>query len=97
MNVFTLKLGKEIRRYELDEDKSSLLSRFGNGGKSPGSKRWICNMFMAIFRESLPEKPPVFKLILAHMGLVFNLLLALAAVVLLAKDGHFFRIVWPVC
>ncbi|MBQ4107173.1 MAG: hypothetical protein IJC73_06305, partial [Lentisphaeria bacterium] len=90
MNVFTLKLGKEIRRYELDEDKKQLHITVQKRQKITWKQNVDLQNVYANFYESAPEKPPVFKLILACIVLVLNLLIMATAVIFLAKEGKFF-------
>ena len=90
MEKFTLKIGKELRCYELDEDKKQLHITVQKRKKVTWKQNVDLQNVYAYFYESAPEKPPVFKLILAYIVLVLNLLIMATAVIFLAKEGKFF-------
>jgi hypothetical protein len=90
MEKFTLKIGKELRCYELDEEKKMLHITVQKRQKVTWKQDVDLQNVYANFYESAPEKPPVFKLIIAYMVLVLNILIMAAAVIFLAKEGKFF-------
>ena len=90
MEKFTLKIGKELRCYELDEDKKQLHITVQKRQKVTWKQNVDLQNVYANFYESAPEKPPVFKLIIAYMVLVLNILIMAAAIILLAKEGKLF-------
>ena len=90
MEKFTLKIGKELRCYELDEDKKQLHITVQKRQKITWKQNVDLQNVYANFYESAPEKPPVFKLIIAYMVLVLNILIMAAAIILLAKEGKLF-------
>ena len=90
MEKFTLKIGKELRCYELDEDKKQLHITVQKRQKVTWKQNVDLQNVYANFYESAPEKTPVFKLIIAYMVLVLNILIMAAAIILLAKEGKLF-------
>ena len=90
MEKFTLKIGKELRCYELDEEKKQLHITVQKRQKITWKQNVDLQNVYANFHESAPEKPPVFKLIIAYMVLVLNILIMAAAIILLAKEGKLF-------
>ena len=90
MEKFTLKIGKELRCYELDEDKKQLHITVQKRQKVTWKQNVDLQNVYANFYESAPEKPPVFKLILACTTLIFDLLLIATAVYFGAKEGKLF-------
>ena len=90
MEKFTLKIGKELRCYELDEDKKQLHITVQKRQKITWQQDVDLQNVYANFHESVPEKQPVFKLIIAYMVLVLNILIMAAAIILLAKEGKLF-------
>ena len=90
MEKFTLKIGKELRCYELDEDKKQLHITVQKRKKVTWKQNVDLQNVYANFYESVPEKTPVFKLIIAYMVLVLNILIMAAAIILLAKEGKLF-------
>ena len=90
MEKFTLKIGKEIRCYELDEDKKQLHITVQKRQKVTWKQNVDLQNVYANFYESAPEKIPVFKLILAYIVLVLNILIMAAAIIFLAKEGKLF-------
>ena len=90
MEKFTLKIGKELRCYELDEDKKQLHITVQKRKKVTWKQNVDLQNVYANFYESVPEKQPVFKLIIAYMVLVLNILIMAAAIILLAKGGKLF-------
>ena len=90
MEKFTLKIGKELRCYELDEDKKQLHITVQKRQKITWQQDVDLQNVYANFYESVPEKQPVFKLIIAYMVLVLNILIMAAAIILLAKEGKLF-------
>ena len=75
MEKFTLKIGKELRCYELDEDKKQLHITVQKRQKITWKQNVDLQNVYANFYESAPEKTSVFKLILAYTKLIFDLLL----------------------
>ena len=94
MEKFTLKIGKELRCYELDEDKKQLHITVQKRKKVTWKQNVDLQNVYANFYESAPEKPPVFKLIIAYMVLVLNILIMAAAIILLAKEGKLFSLMF---
>ena len=90
MEKFTLKIGKELRCYELDEDKKQLHITVQKRQKVTWKQNVDLQNVYANFYESAPEKPPVFKLILACPTLIFDLLLIATAVYFGVKEGKLF-------
>ena len=90
MEKFTLKIGKELRCYELDEDKKQLHITVQKRKKVTWKQNVDLQNVYANFYESAPEKPPVFKLIIAYIVLVLNILIMATAVIFLAKEGKLF-------
>ena len=90
MEKFTLKIGKELRCYELDEDKKQLHITVQKRQKITWKQNVDLQNVYANFYESAPEKTPVFKLIIAYIVLVLNILIMASAVIFLAKEGKFF-------
>ena len=90
MEKFTLKIGKELRCYELDEDKKQLHITVQKRQKITWKQNVDLQNVYANFHESAPGKTPVFKLILAYIVLVLNILIIAAAVIFLAKEGKLF-------
>ena len=90
MEKFTLKIGKELRCYELDEDKKQLHITVQKRQKVTWKQNVDLQNVYANFYESAPEKTPVFKLILAYIVLVLNILIMATAVIFLAKEGKLF-------
>ncbi|MBQ4329718.1 MAG: hypothetical protein IJC27_08310, partial [Lentisphaeria bacterium] len=90
MEKFTLKIGKELRCYELDEDKKQLHITVQKRQKITWKQNVDLQNVYANFYESAPEKTSVFKLILAYTKLIFDLLLIAAAVYYGVKEGKLF-------
>ena len=90
MEKFTLKNGKELRCYELDEDKKQLHITVQKRKKVTWKQNVDLQNVYTNFYESAPEKTPVFKLILACTTLIFDLLLIATAVYFGAKEGKLF-------
>ena len=90
MEKFTLKIGKELRCYELDKDKKQLHITVQKRQKVTWKQNVDLQNVYANFYESAPEKPPVFKLILAYIVLALNILIIAAAIIFLAKEGKLF-------
>ena len=90
MEKFTLKIGKELRCYELDEDQKQLHITVQKRQKITWKQNVDLQNVYANFHESAPEKTPVFKLILAYIVLVLNILIMATAVIFLAKEGKLF-------
>ena len=90
MEKFTLKIGKGLRCYELDEDKKQLHITVQKRKKVTWKQNVDLQNVYANFYESAPQKPPVFKLLLACTTLIFDLLLIATAVYFGAKEGKLF-------
>ena len=90
MEKFTLKIGKELRCYELDEDKKQLHITVQKRQKITWKQNVDLQNVYANFYESAPEKTPVFKLIIAYIVLVLNILIMAATIIFLAKEGKLF-------
>ena len=90
MEKFTLKIGKGLHCYELDEEKKMLHITVQKRQKITWQQDVDLQNVYANFHESVPEKQPVFKLIIAYMVLVLNILIMAAAIILLAKGGKLF-------
>ena len=90
MEKFTLKIGKGLHCYELDEEKKMLHITVQKRQKITWQQDVDLQNVYANFHESVPEKQPVFKLIIAYMVLVLNILIMAAAIILLAKEGKLF-------
>ena len=90
MEKFTLKIGKGLHCYELDEEKKMLHITVQKRQKITWKQNVDLQNVYANFYESAPKKTQVFKLIIAYMVLVLNILIMAAAIILLAKEGKLF-------
>ena len=90
MEKFTLKIGKKLHCYELDEEKKILHITLQKRQKVTWQQNVDLQNVYANFYESVPRKTLILKKILAYIVLVFNILIIATAIIFLAKEGKLF-------
>ena len=90
MEKFALKIGKELRCYELDEEKKILHITVQKRQKVTWQQNVDLQNVYAKFYESVPQKTTILKKIIAYIVLVFNILIIATAIIFLAKEGKLF-------
>ena len=92
MEKFTLSQGKRLTCYKLDGEKNLLYITVRQRQKVVWTQNVDLHYVYPDFHESVPEKLPIFKLIIAYIVLVINVFLIIAAIFFLAKAGKLFSL-----